>query len=646
MFSQNIDVDSLRKAYLHQLDTTVDFSAQSKIYYQLSDTYTFESDSLQEFYLKKSYQSALKGNNEIREMLAASQLSSLKRWQGAYDSALFFLNKAETIVNRQSDGLRKTRALTGMMSNYGKIFQDIGDYEKAIQYLLKAIDYAEDENLGYNKAMAMMNIGSNYLAMNDDQEAEEYFRRSLQYADTINNLQLQSWNYQYIGTIYAKREMLDSTLNYYRKAINISKADPTSSYREVLVLISEVFVEKASYDSALTYLNEAKLYYDGTNKTFQIKYLLLLSKISYNRGQMITAKNQAKQAYLLAQKDEKARIEILRHQVDVFRKTGEYEKALNKKDELSALKNKFLNEEKIKAIKNLEIKYETEKLKGEKAVAENQIKIAEAESEKNRSLFIASVIGTFLIIISAMFYFSKLKQAKKAELIKLELIASQKQLALEKQYRDSELKALKAQMNPHFIFNVLNSIQEFIILNKKDLASDYLSMFAELIRSYLHFSNSGSISLRDEVDTLEKYLELETLRFEDTFSYDLQVDEGIYPEEFQIPTMIIQPYVENAIKHGLFHKSGDRKLTVAFTKPETDLIQCIITDNGIGRANAKKRNEAKGNTHKSFAMEAIASRLELYNEKSKNKIGIETLDLLGDNQEALGTQVILTIPLI
>ena len=331
---------------------------------------------------------------------------------------------------------------------------------------------------------------------------------------------------------------------------------------------------------------------------------------------------------------------------EAYANLGNHSKAFHYQKEYMAKYSEIMDQNKSRQLTQLQTKYETEKISTQRELAVQRAEIAETESEQNLQLFIGSSIIAVLIILVAIFYFAKMRQAKKAEIISLELKASQKQLALEKQYRDSELKALKAQMNPNFIFNVLNSIQEFIVLNKKELASDYLAMFAELIRSYLHFSNSGSISLKDEVDTLEKYLELETLRFEDTFSYDLQVDKEIFLEELQIPTMIVQPYVENAIKHGLFHKLGDRKLSIIFTKPESDMIQCEIIDNGIGRANAKKRNEIKQHTHRSFAMEATASRLELYNQKSKNKIGIETIDLLGEGQKALGTKVILTIPLI
>jgi len=310
------------------------------------------------------------------------------------------------------------------------------------------------------------------------------------------------------------------------------------------------------------------------------------------------------------------------------------------------LSREVFDNEKSEQISKLQTKYETEKLAREKEIAQNKAIVAESESQKNLILFIASAVIAFLIVLVSVFYYIKLKQTKKAEIIKIELKASQKQLALEKQYRDSELKALKAQMNPHFIFNVLNSIQEFIVLNQKEQASDYLAMFAELIRSYLHFSNTGNISLREEIDSLQKYLELETLRFEDTFNYSLNYDDNLNSEELKIPTMIIQPYVENAIQHGLFHKKNNRKLSIDFSMPENKVINCTITDNGIGREKAKAIKLSKPAMHKSFAMEATASRLELYNQKFTNKIGIETIDLFNNDQHASGTKVVLSIPII
>ncbi|MBU2916013.1 histidine kinase [Reichenbachiella agariperforans] len=572
-------------------------------------------------------------NNAANLFEIGSQLDSSLIY---YDSALFF-----------ADFAKDTSLIGSVLIGKGIVFQLLGLLNESL------INYQEAEKLEEHLDVMLSARLNRYTILLDhfpDQMNYEELFESFELARSNSLEQHQASLIQFIGNRQRILGEYKSAHSYYDQGIelanNLGRPDLTAF---MFVGKGKTALDENLIEQAIVFLDSGRILSESNQLTTPlIQVYTALSKAYLQIGELKKCLEFSKKAIEISESHGQKEIvtNAYENMAKAYALLGKHELAFEYQQLFTEKSQEILDQQKSEQLTFLQTKYETEKITNERNLAEERATVAEATSRQNLTLFIAAVVVAFLIIISAMFYFSKLKQAKKTEIIALELRESQQRLALEKQYRDSELKALKAQMNPHFIFNVLNSIQEFIVLNKKDLASDYLSMFAELIRSYLHFSNSGSISLRDEVDTLEKYLKLETLRFEDTFSYDLQVDEGIYPEEFQIPTMIIQPYVENAIKHGLFHKSGDRKLTVAFTKPETDLIQCIITDNGIGRANAKKRNEAKGNTHKSFAMEATASRLELYNEKSKNKIGIETIDLIGEDQEALGTQVILTIPLI
>ena len=212
--------------------------------------------------------------------------------------------------------------------------------------------------------------------------------------------------------------------------------------------------------------------------------------------------------------------------------------------------------------------------------------------------------------------------------------------------RSSQLSALKVQMNPHFIFNALNSIQEFILLNEKRLANSFLGKFADLMRLTLDMSNEQQVSLLEELNVLRLYLELEAIRFEDTFRYSIEIDSEIDAEEILIPSMLIQPYVENAIKHGLLHKKQDRRLQLRFFLLEgQDLLCCEVEDNGIGRKKSWELKTQRKTRHKSFAMSATQKRLELLNYGRKNLILISIDDLENTRGEALGTKVHLKIPI-
>lgn len=242
----------------------------------------------------------------------------------------------------------------------------------------------------------------------------------------------------------------------------------------------------------------------------------------------------------------------------------------------------------------------------------------------------------FAFGIIVLFYKNKLRQKEKEKIQALKNAKFENNLAVLK------LENLKSQMNPHFIFNALNSIQEYIILNQKHLASSYLSKFADLIRAYLDHSSKGYISLYEEIECLNIYLELEKLRFEDKFSYE--INNLVTDDYLKIPTMLIQPYVENAIKHGLLHKKENRVLTITFIHlKEENSLKCIILDNGVGREKAIQLRQTK---HESFATNANEKRLELLNFGKDKKIGCEINDLLDEDNNPNGTKVTLLIPIL
>lgn len=216
---------------------------------------------------------------------------------------------------------------------------------------------------------------------------------------------------------------------------------------------------------------------------------------------------------------------------------------------------------------------------------------------------------------------------------------------VEQQFRSSQLAALKAQMNPHFIFNALNSIQEYILLNEKRLANEYLGKFADLMRLTLDMSNQQTVTLEDELKSIRLYLDLEAVRFEDSFSYTINLDSKLQHSHIRLPSMLIQPYIENAIKHGLLHKITNRKLVLNFElNIKEELLVCTIKDNGIGRKAAMRINKNRPDQHKSFAMTANQKRLELLNYTKSKTIALVINDLYNSAGEAMGTEVILNIP--
>lgn len=209
---------------------------------------------------------------------------------------------------------------------------------------------------------------------------------------------------------------------------------------------------------------------------------------------------------------------------------------------------------------------------------------------------------------------------------------------------DVEMQALRAQMNPHFIFNCLNSINRYIVKSDQATASLYLTRFAKLIRLILDNSNSKNVILANELEALKLYIEMEALRFDKKFSYRIIVDDKVGAECVEVPPLIIQPYVENAIWHGLLHKESGGELNIHVSMIGEGMLQCVIEDNGVGRDKARELKSKSATSRKSLGMKLTEDRLTLLNKHAELNASIDIIDLKNDHNLSLGTKVILKIP--
>lgn len=255
-----------------------------------------------------------------------------------------------------------------------------------------------------------------------------------------------------------------------------------------------------------------------------------------------------------------------------------------------------------------------------------------------QNTFFLIYLGLILLALIYTFYKYQIQKIEKKNQILLEKVN------LEKNLNQSKLKAIKSQMNPHFFYNALNTIQSFILSNDKKQAVSYLSKFSTLTRTILEMSEKESITLSEEIKTLGLYLDIEKARFDEDFNYEINIGYGIDIENIKIPSMLLQPYVENAVKHGLLHKKGEKKVTIDFERI-FDSLKITIDDNGIGRHKSTELNAIKNKDHLSFATEAMQNRIELLNQYKQQNISINFEDKLNKNGQSLGTKVIIEIPI-
>ena len=250
------------------------------------------------------------------------------------------------------------------------------------------------------------------------------------------------------------------------------------------------------------------------------------------------------------------------------------------------------------------------------------------------SAYSLSWVITTILFITLLFFAIRylLKKARRQERIKA---------AFEKELFMLQSKALNAQMNPHFIFNCLNSIKSLVQMNENNQAVDYLNLFAKLTRSLMQYSEKSSISLHDELEICQWYIQLETLRFGSKVNVDFMVGDQIDTKLVTVPVLLIQPFIENAISHGLvpMQKEGGLLQVNLFFKANT--LVCTIEDNGIGRAAAIRRT-ALTRKHQSKGMSLSQERINLYNKQHENKVSINISDKFDEAGEPCGTLVSIT----
>jgi tetratricopeptide (TPR) repeat protein len=596
------------------------------------------------YFIKKVLKHSIETKDEEKIAYANRELGVYYRNIKQLDSVFIVCDKAMNIFKR----LNHNNGICVVNSTMAATYEAKGDYVNALKHYKDVIIYLQ--TLGEKMKMNVLSIKSNmaiiYSRINNLEKANDYWESVYKDSLMINNKSLLGDVCLNLSILKWKQSKYDESIKYGLQAKKLHKRP-----RDLAKIYSNLAI---AYSRKRNFKESSKFYKKSLDLRIKLNDSVGIQEVYHGIAYSLKSQGKYKQAekYFLSSNDfieKSGDLVVLRKSYqglsELYFANNDFKKALKYYKKEIVLKDSLIGIKKQKAIIDIEVKYETEKVKREKEAALKETVITKLESQKNRNLFLGSLAIAGLILLAVLFYYSRLKAKKKAELVTLELKETQKRLAIEKQYRNSELKALKAQMNPHFIFNALNSIQDYIVLNQKNLASDYLGKFADLIRNYLHFSNTGFISITDEIHNLNLYLELEKLRFEEQLKYTFQVDETVNFETINIPTMLIQPYVENALKHGLLHKKENRKLNISILKTSNKIIECIIEDNGIGRDKSKEINKKREAHHKSFALKATTERLDLLNYGREKKIGVKIIDLK-EGEHAVGTKVVLKIPIL
>jgi LytS/YehU family sensor histidine kinase len=245
-------------------------------------------------------------------------------------------------------------------------------------------------------------------------------------------------------------------------------------------------------------------------------------------------------------------------------------------------------------------------------------------------------VATLLLVLGAIYLFLKRR-------IAIVTRREQQNAALQAKMSELEQTALRSQMNPHFIFNCLTSIQQLIVTGNKNEANEYLVKFARLIRKTLELSRHSFISIEDETNYLQEYVELEQLRIPGQFRFFIEIDPAINKENTEIPNMMLQPVIENSIRHGIKHLENKKGQILVLLEQKAGHILCTVTDNGVGRSAFGRPGESRISETKSYGMSIVTKRLEILSPGNEGRM-LEITDLYNADGSAAGTKVILQLP--
>ncbi len=532
------------------------------------------------------------------------------------DSALSYLQIAEKLYKQTKcgDSILLTTYKTRAFVYYTK-----GDFVKAQEYSFKMLQSAEAANNMYEQANCYTMISQLFNQMGQAEKGITYARLAIPMLNKIESPQKTAdilfklskrylWHFQDTKT----QSSLDSSGFFsYRQLAIAKKIKRNSSIAAAYNNLQGIAWEKGNYKKALLYLDSSFQYTDKTDiNTLAINYFdkadLYIELKNYP-----AAKQMADSALYYYKLSGTISFigETYELQARIAEKTGDYKAAYETKELARSINDSIRNVEKTKEVTELEKKYSQVK-------NENIIK----DLDRKKQLYLFLAIAGLLAALAIAFFLRQLSLKHKKNIL------------------ETEQRLNRARMNPHFFFNALTSLQKFALReNDGQAMASNLSKFSNIMRETLESTYKEYVTIEQEIEFLNEYLEVQKIRFPQTFSYEVNADSSLDIDELQIPAMIIQPFVENSIEHGFAGVDYPGKVTVNFTKDNKDLL-IQVTDNGKGLNTAAKEN----NEHISRASQIIKDRIYLLNIKLKTKAGFS----IDNNSTGNGVIVKIHLPLL
>jgi tetratricopeptide (TPR) repeat protein len=544
-------------------------------------------------------------------------------YQGKFKSSIDTLNLAISEFNRLGM-FSEIDDVTMMLSS---VYSDRGDYESAFEVAQKALRISTRSGDRSNIVLSLVQLGYLYRNIGDHATAMEYFKKGFKY-----NPAPFEWSYRHLcnrtGDLYLEKKQYDSAFYFYSQSIQSHAESKTS-----LLRMADYWLARKQYTKAQAYFNKVyKGLKDGGEGNLVIFALLGLGKTALAKQDPQNGLRYGYEGLAYARMRD-SRLTLR----DAYQVLYSAYEALGNGDSALYYYKRYMQEKEAVVTDQFKGRLYAARQASQIKMLEKENSISEQMLKNNRLLRNVLAGGILAIVILGMVVLWNFMLKRKNEKLKHERI----QTELRRRASELEMQALRAQMNPHFIFNALSSVNHFILKNDPDQASDYLTRFSRLIRLVLINSQKEVILLEEEMEMLRLYLQMEQLRFRNAFEYSINYGGNIDPGYLTVPPLLLQPFCENAIWHGMMHGEAHGMLTIDFYF-EKDLLVCTISDNGIGREKAAALGSKSAEKIKSLGIQLTKERLSLFNDGAVPDY-YEMKDINDNNGNVCGTKVILRI---
>lgn len=605
-------------------EETEDRAGMGRACYGLSYVYSFRGDvPSSEQYANRALRCFEEAGDNRGIINTLNVLSYHARQRQDLEAAKGFLERAVATARE----VRDTLPLADATNSLGNLYKEMALFSQAIDSYFEALELWEAKSDTAGMSIAYGSIGLAYFYQKDYDRALEFCRKHLLLSEKRSDLWEVSKICNTIAQVHNARGVSDSALVYLRKSLllnrqmNYPTGEASSCYN-----IASTLLYMSQPDSAYWYMKQAMDLVTGTGTPVPPEYYVTLANIEQSLGKYSQAMANGTRAYSLG-KEKGLPLTVSDASLllsDLYFRTGRKDKAYEYLREHMLLRDSISNDEFLKQVTRMELQYNYDKkqeaaeyeMMQERLISENKIR-------QQRTLLTSLGVMFALAALFAMLYLRHTRLKSKYTQI------------------DLEQRLLRAQMNPHFIFNSLCAIQDLIMTDKPQKANAFLTRIARLMRNILENSREEYVSLENEVETLKLYLEVQQLRFENGFEYKIEIDRQIDPENISIPPMLAQPCVENSIEHGLLPGRENGRINVSY-RLRNGLIMLEVTDNGIGRQKAAEISTSV--KKQSISTKLTEKRLEHFRKILKEKqISYEITDLY-EGGTATGTKVVMMLP--